>query len=66
MLPAFKDKRYFKIDGRLVFTIFRPDSIPDIKIFFSTWNELAFKNNIPCFYFIACVVDKDMVDKYLN
>jgi hypothetical protein len=66
MLPAFKDKRYFKIDGRLVFTIFRPDFIPDIKTFFSTWNELAVKNDLPSFYFIACVGDKNMVDKYLT
>ena len=66
MLPAFKDKRYFKIDNRLVFTIFRPDSIPDIKIFFSTWNDLALKNNILSFYFIAHVGDKNMIDKYLT
>ena len=44
MLPAFKDKRYVKVDGRLLFKIFRPDLIPDTKVFFDTWNKLAVKN----------------------
>ena len=66
MLPAFKDERYFKVDGRLVFTIFRPDSLPKTKQFFSTWNELAKKNKIPSFYFVACVVDKNEINKYLS
>ena len=65
MLVAFKDERYFKIDNRLVFTIFRPDSIPDIKVFISTWNDLAKMNNIPFFYFIACTVDKNEVEQLL-
>lgn len=66
MLPAFRDERYFKVNGRLVFTVFRPDSIPDVKLFFSTWNTLARRNNIPTFYFIACVMDKNDVEKYLS
>jgi hypothetical protein len=66
MLPTFRDKRYFQIDQKLVFTIFRPDLIPDTKVFFDTWNDLAIKNNIPRFLFIACTVDKNDVKKYLE
>jgi len=66
MLPAFKDKRYFKIDDRLLFSIFRPDSLPDAKLFFQTWNDLAIKNDIPKFFFVACTVDKYLTEKYIN
>lgn len=66
MLPAFKDKRYFKIENRLVFKIFRPDAIPNVKEFFSTWNKLAVENGLPTFYFVACTVDKAMTKKYIS
>lgn len=66
MLPAFRDPRYFKIDGRLVFTIFRPDAVPDVKLFFSTWNELAIKNNISKFYFVGCILDKNEIERYMS
>jgi hypothetical protein len=66
MLPAFKDKRYFKINGKLVFTIYKPEKIPDTKIFFTTWNLLAKENSLPNFYFIGCTVDKYQINKILN
>jgi len=66
MLPAFKDERYYKINGKLVFMIFRPDSIPDAELFISTWRYLAKENGIDDFYFIARTVDKNLRDIYLN
>jgi len=66
MLPVFKDDRYFKINEKLVFTIFRPDLLPDTKLFFDTWNNLALKNKISQFHFIACIVNKDEINKYLS
>ncbi len=54
MLPAFRDKRYLKVDGKLMFGIFDPVSMPDIDIFRSVWNELARKNGLNGFYFFAC------------
>ena len=66
MLSAFKDKRYYKINDRLVFTVFRPDLIPDTDVFFSTWNDLAKEHGIPKFFFVACAVNKNDCDKYLS
>ena len=66
MLPAFSDDRYYKIDGRLVFSIFHPDSIPDTDVFFKTFNELAKLNNIPGFYFVAISVDTNSINKYIS
>ena len=55
LLPAFKDKRYYTIDGRLVFAIYDPFSLPHVDEFISLWNKLAEKNSLPRFYFIAMV-----------
>ena len=53
MLPAFKDERYFKIDGKLVFGFYAPLHFDDISNFMKIWNELAKQNNIPEFWFFA-------------
>lgn len=53
LLPAFKDHRYIKVNGKLLFGFFDPRSIPDIKEFTSIWNQLALENGIPEFYFFA-------------
>ena len=34
MLPAFKDSRYMKVDGKLIFGVFAPNDIPDTNLFF--------------------------------
>ena len=53
MLPAFKDKRYFKIHGKLAFVIFAPQDLPDPDNFMQIWNDLATKEGLPGFFFIA-------------
>ena len=55
MLPAFKDKRYIKVDGRLVFGIFDSDNIPNFPLMRSLWNKLAKDNGLPNFYFFGLV-----------
>lgn len=55
LLPAFKDKRYYKIAGRLVFTIYDPFSFPKVTEFINLWNDLAKKEGLPGFYFISMV-----------
>ena len=53
MLPAFKDKRYMKIDGRLIFGIFAPGDFTDFQLFAETWNQFAKENGLEGFYFFA-------------
>ena len=53
MLPAFKDKRYFKLHGKLLFLIYSPMDIPDFSYFKVRWNMLAKDNGLSGFYFIA-------------
>ena len=63
MLPMFKDERYFKIHGRLLFLIYSPVDIPNFDQFKTIWNDLAVKNDLPGFYFIANLEDLSLVKK---
>lgn len=53
LLECFKDNRYYKIDDKLVFVIYHIDEMPDPAGFLSRWNELADKEGLPGFYFMA-------------
>ncbi len=53
LLPAFKDKRYFKVDGKLLFAIYSIIDVPDFRLFKRLWNELAGENGLPEFYFLS-------------
>lgn len=53
LLPAFKDSRYIKVNGKNLFAIFAPSDVPDTKLFMNTWNKLAKDNGIAEFYFLG-------------
>lgn len=46
VLPAFLDKRYVKVDGKPIFMIYDPISLPDPQHFMDMWNELARRNGL--------------------
>jgi len=52
-LPAFQDSRYIKINDKLLFVIYKPFNLPNAKLFFDTWNNLAIKNGLNGFYFVG-------------
>lgn len=52
MLPAFKDKRYITVNGYPLFFIYVPEE-PAIKDFIKTWNQLARKEGLKGFHFVA-------------
>lgn len=53
LLPAFKDNRYIKVDGKPMFMIYRSEQIPDISKLFSIWNNLAIKEGLPGIHFVT-------------
>lgn len=53
LLDAFKDHRYIKVEGKLLFLIFNIDDFEDFPNFKTVWNSLAVKNGLPGFYFIS-------------
>lgn len=66
LLPAFKDGRYIKVDGKLLFVVYRPDFIPDMRAFMNCWNGLAAKNNIPRFCFVGNYFYSPRMDTAIN
>jgi Glycosyltransferase WbsX len=53
LLPAFSDERYHRVDGRLVFCVFRPQELPDPQRFVETWQRLAADAGLGGLYLVA-------------
>ena len=53
LLPAFKDSRYIKVNGKLLFLIFDPSNTVEISKFIKCWRKLAQENELNDFYFVA-------------
>lgn len=63
MLPAFSDKRYIKVDGKLLYGFFAPLDIPDFSLFKQTWNQLAKENGLPEFHFFGFTFWHNKIEK---
>lgn len=66
LLNAFNDNRYIKIDGKLLFMIYRPLEYPDVVFFMKKWQELAMANNLPGFYFIGQATSDHQAEEFLK
>lgn len=66
LLPAFKDHRYFKVDGKALFVIYSTDNTDDIKTFTATWRKLAKENGLNDFFFVATDSDCRRKDEILT
>jgi len=63
LLPAFKDPRYIRVEGRPLFYIYAPEQIPDTSAFMECWQTLAREQGLPGIYFVGRSWRKDMVPK---
>ena len=52
LLPFFLDKRYYKINNKPIFVIYRANSISYFEEMVKTWNDLAIENGLKGVYFI--------------
>ena len=66
MLPAFKDKRYMKVDGRPIFGVFDSFSFVDFPILKKIWNKLAKENGLKDFYFFGFTFRTECGDEILS
>jgi hypothetical protein len=53
ILAAFQDDRYVKIDGKPVFHVYKPKSIPDLDVFVDTFQEQAHRAGLKGLYLLA-------------
>ena len=65
-LPAFKDKRYIKVDNKPVFAVFSPKDMPDAQQFTSTWQQLAKENGLPGIHFVGIRTSDVSIEDVLN
>ncbi|WP_454778555.1 glycosyltransferase WbsX family protein [Georgenia muralis] len=57
VLPAFRDERYFRVDDRPVFYVFRPEELPDAAAFVDHWQTMARDAGLPGLYLVAEMSD---------
>ncbi len=65
LLPAFKDKRYIRINNKPLFMIYKEEDFIEVSDFIKYWNELAIENGLDGVYFVAhkfCNMDDNIVD----
>jgi len=53
LLPAFKDKRYLRVDERPVFIVYNPTQLPDSIAVTNFWRDLAVQAGFPGLFLIA-------------
>lgn len=57
ILPAFRDPRYFRVNGKPLFYIFCPQDLPDPKAFAQRWRDMAEKAGLGGIYLVAEMSD---------
>jgi hypothetical protein len=53
VLPAFRDERYLRVDGKPVFVVFAPFELPNPHSFIAHWRQLAVQAGLPGLFFVA-------------
>ncbi len=53
VLPAFRDERYFRVNGRPLFYVFRPEELPDPAAFVDRWQAMAREAGLEGLYLVA-------------
>lgn len=72
LLPFFKDPRCLKIDGKSVFQVYVPESIPDLAIFVKTFENQAKLAGLAGIYWIGVktsanwIKENSIFDGYVN
>ena len=65
LLPAFKDQRYLRVNGKLFYIIYKPLHCADIDNFIKLWRKLAKDNGLNDFYFVASDFNSEHRDEIL-
>ena len=65
VLPALLDKRYITVNGKPLFFILNPLSLPNPSAFIEQWQNLAIKNGLTGIYFVGQTIYKENFDKII-
>jgi hypothetical protein len=53
LVAAFRDERYYRVDGRPLLLVFRPQELPDAARFVDTWQAMAREAGLGGLYLVA-------------
>lgn len=53
LLPAFRDHRYLKVDGKPLFMIYKPRDVPDVAAVAAQFREMAERAGLPGLYLVG-------------
>ena len=53
LLPCFRDPRSIRVEGRLLFLVFQPESLPKPREWMDRWNGLARRAGLGGFHFVG-------------
>jgi len=59
LLPAFTDPRYIKVEGKPLFSIYKPDDLPNPRQVIAQWQAMAVAAGLPGLYFVGVTWDFD-------
>ena len=65
LLPAFKDNRYIRVNGKLLYIIYDAVGFSDVATFIATWRKLAQENGLTDFYFVDTDYNSDNRERLL-
>ena len=53
LLPAFRDQRYIRVEGKLLFLVYQPEALPQPQAWMARWNALARQYGLEGFHFVG-------------
>lgn len=66
LLPAFKDHRYIRVNGKPFYIVYDALNFKDVSTFIKTWRRLAKENGLDDFYFVATDFNSEHRTEILN
>ena len=57
LLPAFRDPRYIRVDGKPVFVVYQPLKFPDVGAVLRLWRAMADEAGLSGLHIVACTTD---------
>ena len=58
LLPAFKDKRYIRVENKPLFVIYKPKDLPYVKKTIDLWQNFAIENGLPGLFIVGVINDQ--------
>ena len=63
VLPAFRDHRYIRVEGKPLFMVYAPSELPQPERFIGLWQRLARENGLPGIHFVAQTNNAAEIDR---